>query len=526
MAKTLYIHIGTHKTGSTAIQNFFSINRSNLMKIGILYPGKAQNHYPISEEFRTQQKPYLNPKSWTFRIFNEIIDQLENYHSFILSSEGFYESPNVIAPALWETIQYFNIQVEIKIILFCRRQDSWLESAYQQQIKEIKERISIPFNEFIESKLRFNYIDYYKVLNLYGKTFGHNNLIVKPYLAGNSGTDSINSICKIINIPITPEFITPKYSNLNVGLETESVEFLRWLNVFQIENVLFSRIREILSLEENERRGDYNFLTRELAIEILRYFEESNSKMAIEFFKKPDDQLFKADILEKTEKSFDQTNILNRNFKNQIELIDSIKHEILLMILDHIYQYNTSDPLINSMKSHLMTLLQNKITPREFERKKRFDQFQSSVDIERIEKFEELEIELKIDAENFFNETSHFSTDILNSVEVLSGKINITSKGNDPNFEISAVSENNNSVKTIKIKLESPDNTLLMVYFQTRTNPEFNETNSLREKITKGVNCIFIKITDPDFNGILRIDPGLLKGLYIMNEIEIRSNLK
>ena len=36
--KTLYLHIGTHKTGSTAIQHFFKVNKEVLKTMGYTYP--------------------------------------------------------------------------------------------------------------------------------------------------------------------------------------------------------------------------------------------------------------------------------------------------------------------------------------------------------------------------------------------------------------------------------------------------------------------------------------------------------
>ena len=33
--KELIVHMGTYKTGSTTLQNFFESNRENLLKIGI-----------------------------------------------------------------------------------------------------------------------------------------------------------------------------------------------------------------------------------------------------------------------------------------------------------------------------------------------------------------------------------------------------------------------------------------------------------------------------------------------------------
>lgn len=52
MKKTLYIHAGTHKTGTTAIQKFLSANRDLLAKNGYLYPGTDQGHHDVARELK------------------------------------------------------------------------------------------------------------------------------------------------------------------------------------------------------------------------------------------------------------------------------------------------------------------------------------------------------------------------------------------------------------------------------------------------------------------------------------------
>ena len=59
MKKILYLHIGKHKTGTTALQDFMAMNRNELKKLGVLYPGIDENHYPVAKELQENDKPYL-----------------------------------------------------------------------------------------------------------------------------------------------------------------------------------------------------------------------------------------------------------------------------------------------------------------------------------------------------------------------------------------------------------------------------------------------------------------------------------
>ena len=75
----------------------------------------------------------------------------------------------------------------------------------------------------------------------------------------------------------------------------------------------------------------------------------------------------------------------------------------------------------------------------------------------------------------------------------------------------------------LKIRLEIPVGTSIQFYFQTIDHPVFNETNSVRRWMKKGINTLCFLITDKNFNGQLRIDPGNAAGVYIIHEIEVKK---
>jgi hypothetical protein len=526
MGKTLFIHIGAHKTGSTAIQNFLSINRNILKECGTLYPGKAQNHYPISEELRTHKKPYLDRTTWTYKIFKEIVDKIEHYHNFVISSEGFYEDIKKVVPALFETIQYFNLPLNIKIIFFCRRQDSWLESAYQQTVKEFKERNTLQFNQYIKLKPLLEYIDYYKALDLYGQFFGRENLIIFPYESRNICPEIFNIFCGILNILDITNFKKPKNSASNIGLEAESVEFLRWLNLLEINDDLFLKIKYILTLREKKKVGNYNFLSQNTAIELLHYFEESNRKIANEFLNIKNERLFNIEIENNKGKSIDQENPENNDFSNLIQFIDSKNHEAILRIFFHLTLFYSPDYPLFKIKKQLINLLLEKIPFYQLNRIQSFTQFQVPNNSILIEQFEKSNFLIKINSENFFLETNNYSKDILDNIVVQSGNINLISSGIDPYFNLMKIPGDFYHVITIKIIIEVPEDTTFMIYYQTKTNPQFTESKSLRGKVFKGENWVYIMIVNEDFNGHLRLDPGTAKGFYSISEIEVRSNIR
>ena len=60
MEKTIYLHIGGRKTGTTAIQLFLSSNRAQLKKKGYLYPGYPRHaHHEITKELLYHPLPEI-----------------------------------------------------------------------------------------------------------------------------------------------------------------------------------------------------------------------------------------------------------------------------------------------------------------------------------------------------------------------------------------------------------------------------------------------------------------------------------
>jgi len=46
--KTVYLHIGLHKTGTSTIQFFLANNREKLAELGYLYPFKQVAHHNLA----------------------------------------------------------------------------------------------------------------------------------------------------------------------------------------------------------------------------------------------------------------------------------------------------------------------------------------------------------------------------------------------------------------------------------------------------------------------------------------------
>jgi hypothetical protein len=137
--RKLYIHIGTVKTGTTALQRFLNSNRTVLQKKGITYPQNKTDHFAhhrLSWALRTTtghpvSSPYLDlgtpEQEWEY-----LADQLHDFQN-VISSEHFIRHS-------YEKILEFKSLTDNyrpKIIVYWRRRDNLEDSWYNQLVKTV-----------------------------------------------------------------------------------------------------------------------------------------------------------------------------------------------------------------------------------------------------------------------------------------------------------------------------------------------------------------------------------------------------
>ncbi|WP_428821436.1 hypothetical protein [Microbulbifer sp. MCCC 1A16149] len=131
MNKELILHIGRHKTGTTAIQRFLAANRGWLSSQGYIYPKtgiRGYGHHEIAENL-----PRIKAGILTARKLNLLVSELEKEIETtpeltpILSSEAFQQRQP------WITKHYLKDR-NVKVTVYLRDHLSYLASAYTQKI--------------------------------------------------------------------------------------------------------------------------------------------------------------------------------------------------------------------------------------------------------------------------------------------------------------------------------------------------------------------------------------------------------
>jgi hypothetical protein len=215
-SENFIIHIGRHKTGSTALQLFLNRNRDALLSNGFFFPSPLELHADLAVQFMYEQGTELPPDvahrfPWIggkdeapYDNVKKQIAEKENT-TVILSCEGFCNvNPEVVA-------KYFPIQ-RTKVIVYIREQLDYMLSAYAQAIQETKRTYS--FSEFEQNE----FLDYLVFLNQWRNCFS-DNLEVRIYerdclIGGEIRSDFL----EVLNIAERAKFIFPNiHANPSIG---------------------------------------------------------------------------------------------------------------------------------------------------------------------------------------------------------------------------------------------------------------------------------------------------------------------
>jgi hypothetical protein len=275
--RLIYLHIGRHKTGTTAVQRFLTRNRKRLETFGLIYP-------PTSGSFIAHHAAALAVDALRFRKANEqqrarAKEELANIKqlisngsgSLVISSEAFQNlRPQMIAKAFPPG--------QTTVIVYLREQLDYMLSSYSQMLKAQHTRKTL--KEYA-SGFRPNYC---KFVSSWVSAFGRN--AVRPRIYDRSsliGGDIRQDFAQQIGIDDICEFELPP-SDPNLSLGSELIEFKGLLNAFVPRDVQ-SKLKIYKLLQALAKRFPPDIgLSEEFALEYRQQFTETNSKLFAEFF--------------------------------------------------------------------------------------------------------------------------------------------------------------------------------------------------------------------------------------------------
>lgn len=297
----LFLHIGTEKTGTTAVQKFMAANRPRLRRDGVLYPEApgAENHLAltaIAKRGRNEiwDKLGLNDEA-VRRVFcdnfrKKLATELSSNSCETVIMSGEHCSSRLRSEdeirRLYEFLAPFFSR--ISVIVYLRRQDDFLMSTHSTDVKNGSVRpLAVPDEE----EVHFRY-DYWELLSRWSGTFGRDNIVCRKFGKGFLKNNSIVSdFLQSVGIGRGADYQLP--GNMNESLDADCLEFLRLLNKAMKGT---ERPQRIVAALQGISAGPLIDLSPQERASFMGALRESNRRVALEYFggetAKIDDPLF------------------------------------------------------------------------------------------------------------------------------------------------------------------------------------------------------------------------------------------
>ena len=306
-APELLIHLGTYKTGSTAIQTFMHSNQDRLRQLGVLYPLYPQsdrlerNHGPLDSGLtRLLHGPNNAYVDYFLERLSSDLRQNEP-RLVVLSAESFWPRSHQFAALMVNTFK--SLFSRVSVVIYLRHQlDLWI-SLYSQQAKTLRVKPGLPAwgsPEIVGADIVNHGMFYDRVLDVYSDLVGADHVYARPYdLKAFPGGDVVHDflgVCAVDPCLISPGLGSDaKALAVNPNWGWKAVEFSKLFaadaqygSVAVRQNVIKS-VGKAVHTMSLKGFGDWrgkpaNYLTGADQKQLWECYTESNQVLADRYF--------------------------------------------------------------------------------------------------------------------------------------------------------------------------------------------------------------------------------------------------
>lgn len=337
MKTSIFIHIGTHKTGTSVVQKMLAEKSNTLKNEGVKYI----NLYNFEGALQIMSLESIET-SLVMQLREFINSHLDaSYSKYLICCEylsgnpkALYSNSSLIARLLKETLDHFE---EIGIFVALRKQEQFIQSIYTQYLHQAED---VPMETFLD-EVKLSNIKWCSFLYNYQSVFGVNNVKCIPYdKKVLESKNVINHFGEFSNIKCLQNIDLGK---LNLGYSKDAVEIAKLSNPNL--NKEEQKILRLL-MQENLNKGvfsKYELLDPARVKYIDNFFKNDNQKLFDTFFKE-----FDLEGFSELEPNSDEQNKFNNSY---IKLI-----VLLVKKINELKRSNSSQSELN-LKRNLRTIV-------------------------------------------------------------------------------------------------------------------------------------------------------------------------
>jgi hypothetical protein len=307
----LFLHIGSPKTGSTAIQHFLAENREALLRHRILYPRAAtigQAHHVIGaavHPWKAHRLGGMSPDAALAQATAEIAAEIEAHRpeTLVLSTEYLW---GALAPAHVRRVLEAFPGWNLRVITYLRRQDLLAQALYVQSVKAghtggfaewLKGAQAGPMSPF----------EFDRILQSWAGCGAE--VVVRVYEKGSIAADIRADFLEILGaagaVPLPAE-----NDSVNATPDAATVEIMRIVSREIGDAELANRIRRRIMKYSppRSRFSPLSYFRGDEASRFLAKFAEGNMRVARDFLGRADGVLFRDAIPPPGEDATAETN--------------------------------------------------------------------------------------------------------------------------------------------------------------------------------------------------------------------------